>query len=59
MLSALTIADRHDTVRIVPISPFISRNICVAVKPDKVLTLPMKRLIAITKETARTYVPKI
>lgn len=59
MLSALTIADRHDTVRIVPISPFISRNICVAVKPDKVLTLPMKRLITITKETARTYVPKI
>ena len=59
MLSALTIADRHDAVRIVPISPFISRNICVAVKGDKVLTPPMKRLIAITKEVARTYVPKI
>ena len=59
MLSALTIADRHDNVSIVPISPFISRNICVSVKPDKVLTLPMKRLIAITKEAARTYVPKI
>lgn len=59
MLSALTIADRHDTVRIVPISPFISRNICVAVKGDKVLTPPMKRLVAITKEVARTYVPKI
>ena len=59
MLSALTIADRHDSVRIVPISPFISRNICVSVKADKVLTLPMKRLVAITKEVARTYVPKI
>ena len=59
MLSALTIADRHDAVRIVPISPFISRNICVAVKGDKALTPPMKRLIAITKEVARTYVPKI
>ena len=59
MLSALTIADRHDTVRIVPISPFISRNICVAVKGDKALTPPMKRLVAITKEAARTYVPKI
>ena len=59
MLSALTIADRHDAVRIVPISPFISRNICVAVKGDKALTPPMKRLIAITKEAARTYVPKI
>lgn len=59
MLSALTIADRHDSVRIVPISPFISRDICVSVKGDKVLTLPMKRLVAITKEVARTYVPKI
>lgn len=59
MLSALTIADRHDSVRIVPISPFISRDICVSVKADKVLTLPMKRLVSITKEVARTYVHKI
>ncbi len=59
MLSALTIADRHDNVRIVPISPFISRNICVSVKPEKALTLPLKRLIAITKEAAKTYVHKI
>ena len=59
MLSALTIADRHDNVRIVPISPFISRNICISVKPDKVLSLPLKRLISITKEAARTYVHKI
>ena len=59
MLSALTISDRHDNVRIVPISPFVSRNICVAVKPDRVLTQPMKRLISITKELTRTYVHKI
>ena len=59
MLSALTIADRHDNVRIIPISPFISRNICVSVRSDKALTLPMKRLIAITKEVARTYEHKI
>ena len=45
MLSALTIADRHDTVRIVPISPFISRNICVAVKGDKVLTPDRKSVV--------------
>ena len=59
MLSALTITVKRDNVRIVPISPTVSRNICLSTTPDKVLTLPMKRLVSIAKEFAKTYVHRL
>lgn len=59
MLSALTITVKRDNVRIVPISPTVSRNICIATTPEKVLTLPMKRLIALAKELSKTYAHKL
>ncbi len=59
MLSALTITVKRDNVRIVPISPTVARNICVSVTPDKVLTLPMKRLISIAKDFTKVYVHKL
>ena len=59
MLSALTITVKRDNVRIVPVSPTVSRNICIATTPEKVLTLPMKRLIALAKELSKTYIHKL
>ena len=55
MLSELILLGRRDNVRTVPISPRVARHLSVAVKPDKVLTLPMKRIIAITKEVVKRY----
>ena len=53
MLSELILAGRHDDVILSPIVPEVSRTLSLAVKQDKVLTLPLKRLIAITREFAR------
>ncbi len=50
MLSELIIKTRRDNVKIVPISPTVARNMGIAHKTDKLLTLPLKRFIAITKE---------
>ncbi len=50
MLSELILASRRDNVKIVPIAPEVSRNMCIAHKTDKLLTMPLKRLMAITKE---------
>ena len=54
MLSELIIAGRGEGIKALPIVPEVSRTLALAVKHDKVLTLPMKRLIAITKEFAKT-----
>ena len=54
MLSELIVKDIQANVKIVPIVPEVSRMLSVSVKPDKVLTLPQKRLISITKEYAKT-----
>ena len=54
MLSELIIANRAEGVRVLPIVPEVSRTLALAVQPDKVLSLPLKRLVAITKEFAKT-----
>ena len=53
MLSELIIKGRTDAVKVLPIVPEVSRTLALAMKPDKVLTLPLKRLVAITKEFAK------
>lgn len=50
MLSELILHGRNDDVATVPIVPEVVRNMAIATKPDKIMTLPMKRLIAITKD---------
>jgi DNA-binding transcriptional LysR family regulator len=55
MLSELILDGRQDEVRILPIVPESVRNLAVSVKPDKVLSIPLKRLIAITKDFAKEY----
>ena len=54
MLSELIIKGKVDDVKALPISPEVSRTLAIATQPDKVMTLPLKRLIAITKEFAKT-----
>lgn len=54
MLSELIIAGRSESVKVLPIIPEVSRTLALATQPDKVMTLPLKRLVAITKEFAKT-----
>ncbi len=56
MLSALILSTRRGNVRLAPIVPEVHRALAVAHKPDKVLSPALKRLIAITKEVAKTPV---
>ena len=53
MLSELIIKGRADSVKVLPIVPEVSRTLALAMKPDQVLTLPLKRLVAITKDFAK------
>ena len=53
MLSHLILANRHSSVKMLPIVPRVSRTLCLAVTDDKVMTLPLKRLIAISKDFAK------
>ncbi|MBR5449632.1 MAG: hypothetical protein IKV43_06545, partial [Clostridia bacterium] len=53
MLSQLILANRHSSVKTLPIVPRVSRMLCLAVTDDKVMTLPLKRLIAISKDFAK------
>ena len=53
MLSELIIKDRVEAVKVLPIVPEVSRTLALSMKPDKVMTLPLKRLVAITKEFAK------
>ena len=53
MLSELIIKGRSDAVKVLPVVPEVSRTLALAMKQDKVLTLPLKRLVAITKEFAK------
>ena len=50
MLSKLILDGQQHDCLIVPIVPEVARHMSVAVKPDKIISLPMKRLIAITKD---------
>ena len=53
MLSELIIAGRTEGVKVLPIVPEVSRTLALSMKADKVMTLPLKRLVAITKEFAK------
>jgi hypothetical protein len=53
MLSELIIEGRTDGVKVLPIVPEVSRTLALSMKQDKVMTLPLKRLVAITKEFAK------
>lgn len=55
MLSELILSGRKNAVRFVPIVPEVSRTLAVAMKPDRVPTVPVKRLIALTKEFVKDY----
>lgn len=57
MLSELIIMNRSESVKVLPIVPEASRVLALATKADKVMTLPLKRLIAITKEFAKNKLP--
>ena len=59
MLSELILTGRRDEVKLLPVTPAVSRSICIAMKHDKVLTTVQKRLIAITKEFVKDYQTKI
>lgn len=50
MLSELILTDRKENVRLVPITPAVSRELVIATKQDAVLSPAAKRLIALTKE---------
>ena len=50
MLSELILSGRQDEVMLAPIVPEVSRTLALAITQDKVLTLPLKRLIAITRD---------
>ncbi len=54
MLSELILKGRKDDVTTVPIVPEVARAMAIATKPDKILTLPTKRLISIAKETVKS-----
>ena len=56
MLSELIITGKTEAVKVLPIVPEVSRTLALSVKPDKVLTLPLKRLVAITKDFAKNKV---
>lgn len=53
MLSELIIEGRRESIKAIPIKPQVSRLLCMAYQQDKILTLPLKHLISITKEFAR------
>ena len=55
MLSELILQGREADVQLVPIVPECSRQLAIAVKTDKILNVPMKRLVSITKAVASKY----
>lgn len=53
MLSQLILYNRQTSVKMLPVVPRVSRILALAVSEDKVLTLPLKRLISIAKDFAK------
>jgi len=53
MLSQLILQGRQTSVKKLPIVPKVSRTLALSVTEDKVMTLPLKRLISISKEFAK------
>ncbi len=59
MLSRLILVGRQTAVKILPVRPEVSRTLAVSTREDKVMTLPLKRLIAISKEFARDQAERL
>lgn len=57
MLSELILYNRHTSVKMLPIVPKVARTLALSVKEDKVMTLPLKRLIAIARDYAKEVTP--
>ena len=55
MLSELILTGRQNEVKLLPITPSVSRTLAIVMKHDKVLSTVQKRLIAITKEFVKDY----
>jgi DNA-binding transcriptional LysR family regulator len=55
MLSELILIGQRGDVQKIPIMPEVARDLSIAVKQDKILTVPMKRLVAITKEFVKKH----
>jgi len=55
MLSKLILDGRQDSAQFVPITPEVSRHLAIALKQNTPMTLPIKRLIAITKDLVKKY----
>ena len=53
MLSQLILYNRQTSVKMLPVVPRVSRSLALCVTEDKVLTLPLKRLIAIAKDFSK------
>ncbi len=53
MLSQLILYNRQTSVKMLPVVPRVSRVLALSVTEDKVMTLPLKRLIAIAKDFAK------
>ena len=58
MLSDLILMNRRAAIKVLPIVPEVARTLALAVKSDRTLTLPVKRLIAITKEISKSFSPR-
>ena len=50
MLSRLILVGHRADIKMLPVVPEVSRTLAVAVRQDKVLGAPLKRLLAITKD---------
>lgn len=55
MLSELILDGRQDEVKKLPIVPEVARNLAVSYKQEKILSIPIKRLIALTKDFVKDY----
>ena len=53
MLSQLILYNRNSSVKVLPIVPRVSRVLSLCTAEGKVMTLPLKRLISISKEFAK------
>ena len=50
MLSELILRGRNDDVKLLPVAPEVGRELCLAMRADKAMTLPLRRLVSLTKE---------
>lgn len=59
MLSGLILTDRKQAVRLAPIVPPVYRELALATLPDKSLSPPERRFVAIIREFVKAFRPNI